>query len=61
MMQEYPITCPHCWQGITLLIDCSQKRQRYVEDCEVCCNPMDIRVRCRKGKVVELEAEILGQ
>jgi hypothetical protein len=40
-----------------MLIDCSAARQRYVEDCEVCCQPIEVRVRCSKGKVKSLEAD----
>jgi hypothetical protein len=39
-----------------MLIDCSVSRQRYVEDCEVCCQPIEISVRSRQGQVVVLEA-----
>ncbi|MDP2226412.1 MAG: CPXCG motif-containing cysteine-rich protein [Moraxellaceae bacterium] len=37
-------TCPYCGEPITLLIDCSEPSQRYVEDCEVCCRPMTVQV-----------------
>ncbi len=57
MTEEVSCTCPYCWQTITIVVDCSVKEQRYTEDCEVCCRPIDFRVRCRKGRTVELEAE----
>jgi hypothetical protein len=36
--------CPYCGEPIELLIDCSEEEQRYIEDCEVCCRPIDISV-----------------
>ena len=41
-----PITaqCPYCGEPIELLIDCSEEIQRYIEDCQVCCRPIDIAV-----------------
>ncbi|HSB95145.1 MAG TPA: CPXCG motif-containing cysteine-rich protein [Spongiibacteraceae bacterium] len=36
--------CPYCGETIELLIDCSEPEQRYIEDCEVCCRPIDIAV-----------------
>ena len=36
--------CPYCWSPIQLLIDCSVCEQEYIEDCEVCCRPMIVKV-----------------
>ncbi len=41
---EVPVLCPYCWQDITLLIDASVESQAYVEDCEVCCRPIDFDI-----------------
>jgi hypothetical protein len=41
---EVAVQCPYCWQGITLLIDGSVESQEYIEDCEVCCRPIDFIV-----------------
>lgn len=57
LTEEYFFTCPYCWERISMLIDCSAARQLYVEDCEVCCQPIEVRVRCSKGRVKSLEAE----
>ena len=42
--QEFGINCPYCGESISILVDGSVEEQQYVEDCEVCCRPMDIRV-----------------
>lgn len=42
--QELGINCPYCGESISILVDGSVEEQQYVEDCEVCCRPMDIRV-----------------
>ena len=44
MLEEYAFTCPYCLQPISMLLDLSVKEQAYVEDCEVCCRPIDISV-----------------
>lgn len=36
--------CPYCGEAIRLVVDCSVTRQQYIEDCEVCCRPMEISV-----------------
>ena len=36
--------CPYCAEPIELVIDCSIEEQHYIEDCFVCCRPIDIQV-----------------
>jgi len=38
--EEVSILCPYCGEPISVLVDTSVESQRYVEDCEVCCQPM---------------------
>lgn len=38
--------CPCCGETIALAIDDSAGEQAYVEDCHVCCRPIEIAVRC---------------
>lgn len=38
------VDCPYCGERIELLVDCSAGSQRYVEDCQVCCRPMNVVV-----------------
>lgn len=40
-----------------MVVDLSVDRQRYIEDCEVCCRPIQVNVKARKGKLVKIEAE----
>jgi len=43
---EIEATCPYCGEPITFVVDeGGGSDQRYVEDCEVCCRPIDVRVR----------------
>lgn len=54
---EYFFTCPYCWQEISIIIDVSETSQEYIEDCEVCCNPVNIRAEISDGRVTLFEAE----
>ena len=42
MEEEHFFTCPVCGVRISMLIDLSVPSQVYIEDCEVCCNPLRI-------------------
>lgn len=46
---ETPISCPFCWETVTILVDTSVEFQQYVEDCEVCCRPMDLTISVTDG------------
>jgi transcription elongation factor Elf1 len=43
-MLEHEFQCPYCWESITMLLDSSVSKQTYIEDCEVCCNPIEVSV-----------------
>lgn len=50
-MKEYFFTCLYCFEKISILIDTSLEFQDFIEDCEVCCNPMNIKVVVSEGKI----------
>ncbi len=38
------IQCPYCGERIEISVDCSLENQSYIEDCQVCCRPIEIAV-----------------
>jgi len=52
-MEEYDIDCPYCGEQINILIDCSIQNQDYIEDCQVCCSPIMIRVTVDAGNQID--------
>lgn len=40
---EHYFDCPYCGAPISMLLEPMPVRQEYIEDCEVCCNPIQIR------------------
>jgi hypothetical protein len=55
-MIEHFFHCPHCFQEISMLVDASISKQAYVEDCEVCCNPLQINLELEEREVIYFEA-----
>lgn len=43
-LQEEEINCPYCGETITILLDPSDTDQEYIEDCQVCCQPINFFV-----------------
>ncbi|AWW31903.1 CPXCG motif-containing cysteine-rich protein [Echinicola strongylocentroti] len=42
LTKEHHFSCPHCLAPISMVLDLSVSPQQYIEDCEVCCRPIDV-------------------
>ena len=42
MLEFTRIDCPYCGETFETEVDCSAGSQEYVEDCPVCCQPIEI-------------------
>lgn len=59
-MEEHFFQCPFCWESISVLLDSSVPFQKYIEDCEICCNPMEIEVTFENSELVSFTASSTG-
>ena len=41
---SYRFECPYCGVRIDVLIDPSDDQQSYIEDCQVCCRPIEFAI-----------------
>lgn len=54
------VACPYCNEPITVRVDLSAGAQTYIEDCQVCCQPIAMSVLLNDdGQLRELRAERL--
>jgi len=60
-MNEHFFQCPYCWEAVSMLLDPSVREQTYVEDCEVCCNPIEVFVQFQNKELVVFQAANLEQ
>ncbi|MEJ2604206.1 MAG: CPXCG motif-containing cysteine-rich protein [Gammaproteobacteria bacterium] len=51
------ITCPWCWEKVTVEFDLSAGGQGYIEDCQVCCQPIEIAFDVHDGELGNVRAE----
>jgi hypothetical protein len=56
---EHYFLCPYCGEQISMVLDLSVRRQSYVEDCEVCCNPIEISYSVEEDALSRFAAKIL--
>tara|TARA_Y100000031_G_C8165943_1_gene359367 strand:- start:342 stop:536 length:195 start_codon:yes stop_codon:yes gene_type:complete len=60
--EEVFFTCPYCLQQISMLLETAHGQQSYIEDCEVCCQPIQISYSCNEdGQVQGLNAISIEQ
>jgi transcription elongation factor Elf1 len=56
---EHNFFCPYCGEEISMVLDLSVRRQSYVEDCEVCCNPIEISYSVQDETLSSFTAKVL--
>jgi transcription elongation factor Elf1 len=60
-MIEHFFQCPYCFEEISMLVDPSISKQNYIEDCEVCCNPIEVSLELEEGEIIIFEAQSIEQ
>lgn len=60
-VQEHYFICPYCWETISMLLDSSVLSQTYIEDCEVCCNPIEVFAKFYDMELSEFETTSIEQ
>ena len=43
MSEQFFVTCPYCGEEVEIFVE-PDVSGRFVQDCEVCCNPWSVRV-----------------
>jgi len=51
LLQTHPLSCPYCGEEIQIVVDCSIPEQDYIEDCQVCCRPINLHVSVEEEQV----------
>ena len=51
--------CPYCGEAISMLLDLSVASQNYIEDCEVCCRPIEVTYSVAGEGLASFEAKPL--
>jgi hypothetical protein len=54
MLESARIDCPYCGEAFETTVDCSAGAQQYIEDCPVCCQPIEMSTD------VDVERNLLG-
>ena len=60
-MLEHFFQCPYCWEEISMILDPWTTNQVYIEDCEVCCNPVEISANFKTEVLTFFSAKSIEQ
>jgi hypothetical protein len=52
LTESVTIQCPYCGESIEIIIDESIAQQSYIEDCSVCCRPIELSVSVAAEEVL---------
>ncbi|HZF97341.1 MAG TPA: CPXCG motif-containing cysteine-rich protein [Pseudoxanthomonas sp.] len=56
MLPIETVLCPYCGEYIDLAVDDSAGFQQYVEDCHVCCRPINVSVSVDEDGALSVQA-----
>ena len=51
LLQTHNLSCPYCGEVIQIVVDCSLAEQDYIEDCQVCCRPINFSISINNDHV----------
>lgn len=57
MLESRDICCPYCGEAFEALIDPSVPDQVYIEDCEICCRPIEFNVSVGDSILITVRQE----
>ena len=60
-MIEYYFVCPYCWENQLKIIDPFVDEQNFIEDCEVCCNPLQFDIIIKNNRILSFSVTEIGQ
>lgn len=56
-MPAIAIDCPYCGERIDVVVDASAGGQRLIEDCQVCCQPIELHADVDDAGGISLRAQ----
>lgn len=51
------VTCPYCGEPTEISVDDEPGRHSFIQDCDVCCHPIQVRARVTADGDVTVDAD----
>lgn len=55
-LEHATIQCPYCWEMLDISVDPTVPEQTYVEDCQICCQPILITASFDENGMLSVSA-----
>jgi hypothetical protein len=55
-LETHKVQCPYCGEAIEVDIEELEEAQSFIEDCSVCCRPIQFEVTVNAGDEIEVIA-----
>lgn len=55
-VEDVEVECPYCGEVFGILVDTGFPSLEMIEDCSVCCHPIQLSLRFHAGELVSLNA-----
>ena len=59
-MQFHMVECPYCGESFETAVDTSSGSARYVEDCQICCQPIEFSIEVDPSGVLQSLSTLRG-
>ena len=56
LLEDCDISCPYCGENQNVSVDCSTGSYDFIEDCTVCCRPIELHAEIDGGQLSGLHA-----
>lgn len=60
LLVDRTINCPYCAESMSIVVDLSAGAQSYIEDCQVCCQPMQVSYEVDEEELMNLRVDSSG-
>ena len=57
-LECHSIRCPYCGEIVDIIVDISVEEQQYIEDCQVCCRPMTLKIALHSSGLGEFVTQV---
>ncbi len=55
MLETCSVACPYCGEAFEALVDPSEAGTDYIQDCEICCQPIRFQVALTDAGAISLD------
>jgi len=58
MLEEITVSCPYCGESFETTVDLSAGDQNYIEDCFVCCRPIQFDIKTDHNELLSVTVDV---